>query len=241
MRANDHNGVDVRPSTRSAGWPFWTTTGWGLLVVGVAVALTAMAIAVTDSNPSRFDTDGQFLAMSFVTMAFGCTALLVLLAVTRRGPSLREYFARGAPRPRRILSWLLAAIGVQVVFAGLAALVDHEAPPFVERMIATTDPLLLCLAFVVAAPVFEEAFFRGFLLHGWSRSRLGARGAIILTALLWAAIHTQYGAFELVWLFIYGLLLGVARYRADTLVVPLAMHAGTNALALTLALTTGPA
>lgn len=241
MRANDHNGVDVKPSTRSAGWPFWTTTGWGLLVVGVAVALTAMAIAVTDSNPSRFDTDGQFLAMSFVTMAFGCTALLVLLAVTRRGPSLREYFARGAPRPRRILSWLLAAIGVQVVFAGLAALVDHEAPPFVERMIATTDPLLLCFAFVVAAPVFEEAFFRGFLLHGWSRSRLGARGAIILTALLWAAIHTQYGAFELVWLFIYGLLLGVARYRAGTLVVPLAMHAGTNALALTLALTTGPA
>lgn len=241
MCANDQNGVDVKPSPRSADWPFWATTGWGLLVVGVAFALTAMAIAITNSNPSRLDTDGPFLATSFVVMAFGCTALLVLLSVTRRGPSLREYFARGVPRPRRILPWLLAAIAVQVVFAGLAALVDHETPPFVERMIATTDPLLLGLAFVVAAPVFEEAFFRGFLFHGWSRSWLGVRGAIILTALLWAVIHTQYGAFELVWLFIYGLLLGVARYRADTLIVPLAMHAGTNALALTLALTAGSA
>ena len=41
-------------------------------------------------------------------------------------------------------------------------------------------------------PVFEELFFRGFLLEGFRRTFLGTTGAVVLTSLLWAVIHTQY-------------------------------------------------
>lgn len=47
-------------------------------------------------------------------------------------------------------------------------------PPFMEEVYNTTEAMwLLWLAIVVAAPIFEEVFFRGFLLSGLNKSFLG--------------------------------------------------------------------
>lgn len=81
---------------------------------------------------------------------------------------------------------------------------------------------------MVAAPLFEEAFFRGFLFSGLARSKLGPTGTIIVTAALWAVIHFQYGAYEVAQIFVLGLLLGVARHRTNSLIVPFVIHAAIN-------------
>ena len=62
----------------------------------------------------------------------------------------------------------------------------------------------------------EEFFARGFLYRGWSESFLGSTGAIVLSSLVWTALHLQYDWFFLGEVFSIGLLLGYIRYRSHS-------------------------
>ena len=86
----------------------------------------------------------------------------------------------------------------------------------------------------MVVPLFEELFFRGFLLFGLMRSSLGAWGAVLLTSFMWSAIHLQYDLFELGALFGLGVVLGWARIKTGSIVPCLLMHAGFNAASLSL-------
>lgn len=90
---------------------------------------------------------------------------------------------------------------------------------------------LLILAVVFAAPVGEELFFRGFLFRGWSESRLGWRGATLLTAVLWAVIHIQYDWFCVTHIIVGGLMLGWLRYRSGSALLTILLHALMNFIA----------
>jgi len=98
---------------------------------------------------------------------------------------------------------------------------------------------LLVIAFVVAAPTSEEFFARGFLYRGWSESFLGPVGAIILSSLVWTALHLQYDWFFFCEVFSIGLLLGYLRYRFNSTWLTVIVHGLNNlaALAQTILLT----
>jgi membrane protease YdiL (CAAX protease family) len=78
---------------------------------------------------------------------------------------------------------------------------------------------------VVAAPLYEETFFRGFMFRGIRQSRLGATGALLITAAVWALMHVQYDAFTVAQIFAGGILLGAARLKTGSIYTTLAMHA----------------
>ena len=92
---------------------------------------------------------------------------------------------------------------------------------------------LLVIAFTVAAPITEEFFARGFLYRGWSESSLGTVGAILLSSLVWTALHLQYDLFFLGEVFSIGLLLGYFRHRSRSTWLTIVLH-GLNNLAATL-------
>ena len=92
---------------------------------------------------------------------------------------------------------------------------------------------LLVIAFCVAAPVTEELFARGFLYRGWSESVLGPIGAILLSSMMWTALHLQYDWFFFGEVFSIGLLLGYLRYRSGSTLLTMVLH-GLNNLAATL-------
>jgi membrane protease YdiL (CAAX protease family) len=89
----------------------------------------------------------------------------------------------------------------------------------------------LWFAFILVAPLAEEAFFRGFLFTGVAHSRLGPAGAVVLSSLLWAALHLQYDLYGMAMIFLGGLLLGYARWQSRTVYVPFAMHVVQNLVA----------
>ena len=89
---------------------------------------------------------------------------------------------------------------------------------------------LLVIAFCVAAPVTEELFARGFLYRGWSESALRPAGAILLSSLVWTALHLQYDWFFFGEVFSIGLLLGYLRYRFHSTWLTIFVH-GLNNLA----------
>jgi hypothetical protein len=83
---------------------------------------------------------------------------------------------------------------------------------------------LLVLGVGVMAPILEELIFRGFLLKEFSYTFLGTKGAVLVTSLIWAIIHSQYDMVYLAIIFVTGLILGTARVLSHSMLVPITMH-----------------
>jgi hypothetical protein len=84
---------------------------------------------------------------------------------------------------------------------------------------------------VVLAPLAEEVVFRGLALPLLTRA-VSARVGVLGTAVLFAGIHANLSV--ALPLFVVGVCLAVGYLRSGTLVVPVAMHMGFNAMNLLL-------
>jgi len=229
-----------------APWGFWSTLGWSLAIgtafVAIQTVVTVVYIFVRvamqpggklEVIAEQATSDGLLLALaSWVSMP-PALGLVLLAARLRRGYSMREYLSL------RPVSWIALAVwlGVLCLFVVATDTVTHllgrpVVPPIMRDLYnSAAFPPLLWSALLIAAPVFEECMFRGFMLEGLRRSWLGTAGAIVVTSLCWAAIHLQYDFYAIAVIFLGGLFLGAARIRTGSIYVPIAMHALMNLIA----------
>jgi uncharacterized protein len=235
--------ADLRPRV----WKFWGTAFWGFIVF---VAMFVGQIAVVGwfmlrlNGPidhNTFDeavrtvvSHGLTISLSVIT---GLPAVLAALwlAIRIKGAGFADYLAL------RGFSWGNLAIGVVTLFVlvmgwdALSRATGREVEPgFMGDVLRTARADgalgLLVFAFCVAAPVTEEFFARGFLYRGWSETFLRVPGAIILSSLIWTALHLQYNWYFLGEVFSIGLLLGYMRYRSNSTWLTIILH-GLNNLA----------
>ncbi len=89
--------------------------------------------------------------------------------------------------------------------------------------------VLMCLLAGIAAPVAEEVFFRGFA-YRILKQRFGVRGAIVSSALLFAAIHVD--PVSQVPIFFIGIVLAWLYERTGSLAAPVGLHCANNLLTL---------
>ena len=92
--------------------------------------------------------------------------------------------------------------------------------------------ILRVLAVSILGPIAEELIFRGMLFSRFSRTKMGAFGAIVLTSALWAVMHYFYSPGVIGVIFIGGLLLGAARHYSKSIVFPVLMHITWNLFAV---------
>jgi hypothetical protein len=135
---------------------------------------------------------------------------------------------------------ILILLAVSIAFIVLAGVIGNYAgvedtSDFQLDMYRTSVwPVLLWIAVVIFAPLFEEVLFRGFLFQGFQHSRVGVIGAIILTTLPWALLHVQYELFHIGSIFVLGLIYGFIRYKTKSLWSTLYMHTFNNLAAMIL-------
>jgi uncharacterized protein len=215
-------------------WKFAGTVAWGLVVAAVFVAAQVLTTGVVALHgKGELKEDGYVLSISTFASALVCVPLLLGIAKLKQGTNLRDYFALRAVTARTLFAWIGITLALLALSDGLTWLLGKPiVPEFMKGIHATADPLwLLWLALVVAAPLFEETFFRGFLFTGLAASAAGPTGAIVITSASWAAIHLQYDFYGIATLFVVGVAFGLARLRTGSLYVPLALHAMTNLIA----------
>jgi membrane protease YdiL (CAAX protease family) len=176
---------------------------------------------------SSLETDGRFLAVAQIFSSFPVLVVTFLLVRLRRGPRLQEYLGLRASRPATVLRWCLYTVAAYIAMNGLTIMAGYPRIPdwMLDTYRHTESRLLLLVSVHVFAPLIEEVVFRGFMLEGLRHSRLGDMGAILLVALAWTVIHVQYSAIYLAQIFLFGILLGLARIRTESLLVPIIMHA----------------
>lgn len=131
---------------------------------------------------------------------------------------------------------VVVPIGLLTMGAAIAVYIplSYIAPGFVERTLLSgsalfeahtvADWLELVAVGVVAAPVVEELFFRGFLLHRWAR-RWGTTTAVVASSALFAVLHGEW-----IGHFLFGVAMAALYLRTRSLWMPIAAHALNNGI-----------
>lgn len=243
---NSSDTTDQIRSSQPVHWEFWGTVIWGAVIAAIFIVLQVitMLVVVVSRNRNLSESelmklfisageDGYLLSLAtFATTVVGC-GLIVGVIKLKKGSVLTEYLCIRSVSLRKMLRWIGLLAGLIVLSDSITTLLGRPiVPPFMSTVYATADPpWMLWIALIIAAPLFEEAFFRGFLFKGFESSFMGPIGAVLVTAGLWAVIHVQYDAYGVTTIFCGGLLLGAARVFTGSLLVPLGLHAAASLVA----------
>ena len=204
-----------------------------LLTLGACFAMALYRVLSTLSSmkgiwPTR--VPGVLLEAAVSLLVFGGAAALGLCVLDG---DQRKILPRAALSPAQTL-WLtltgvlLAApmtLGVDVLEA-LLSWHGTVVQPMVLQAQAPGVFLLTLLKSALLAPVLEELFFRGYLLH--AMKRFGEPRAAAVSALCFALVHL--GGTPCAWVMYaaMGLLLAALTMRTGSLLAPMLVHAVYN-------------
>lgn len=166
------------------------------------------------------------------------SGLLVLyLSVKRYRPLPEDWFRFKGKR-----SWLVWGVGGYLVALPLmlgVSLINQQiwqgqggSNPLLQTVLEEGDSSALAMFFftaAVAAPIFEEFLFRGFLLPSLTKY-VPVSGAIVLSALLFAVAHLSFS--EVLPLAVLGSVLGFVYTRSRSLLAPMLLHSLWNSVTM---------
>lgn len=231
--------------TRYAGLP---EVGWsgGMVALGVLIAAGAMLIGtiiVAIFDPELETSAARNAAQLVVALSLIGTALGFALTDTQG--RLKEAFGKLGLGGRvalgaiglALLAWL-----IYILFAGfLAPLLQPDQEDVTRELGTNKDELgsvaVAAFLIVIAAPLSEELFFRGFMFGGLRRS-MSLWPAAVISAIVWGSLHLGAGNIGVaVQLAVFGVILAWLYERSGTLWAPVLAHAINNTIAFVLLVT----
>jgi membrane protease YdiL (CAAX protease family) len=215
---------------------------WGPARVLGGLAFFLAVLVVEAGIVSAFDRDISSLAARLVLQ--GLLALtLILTALLFAGSDLRRFAPvadLGLRRPLRspYASMAIAYFGYVAVAIVIAALLQPEQEDVTRDLGFGEGPLgstAAALLIIVAAPLSEELFFRGFMFRGLRRSVPFVIAALI-SSVVWGLFHytgpDSWGV--VLQLSIFGIALAWLYERTGSIWPTIAVHALNNAIAFAL-------
>jgi uncharacterized protein len=214
------------------------TWGPGRVVVGVVVLLVLSLIEV--AVVSIFDPSLDSLAARLVAQAMLAATLVGVaygVASERGIPSRAPSATLGLRRPLRSpLKFAAAAYIAYIVFALAYGAVVHPHQRDITRDLGfghgDLGTVVAGVLIIVAAPISEEIFFRGFIFGGFRR-RLSFPVAAVLSAAIFGLFHYTGGGSEAVipQLAFLGLALAWVYEETGSIYPTIALHMLNNAFA----------
>ncbi|MEM8638527.1 MAG: type II CAAX endopeptidase family protein [Cyanobacteria bacterium P01_G01_bin.54] len=218
----------------------WETTG--LVVAGgffffsqiVLATLLPITLQLLGIEPTALLLRGKaiYILVSYILMTVG--GLTILFYSLRPFQPLGKGWFRISLGSRWLL-WSLGGYWVAIPLVLLASLLNQAlwqgqggGNPIILLALEAQDPVALTIFWstaAIAAPLFEEIMFRGFLLPSLTRY-LPTWGAIGITSLVFAIAHLSLA--ELVPLAILGCILGFVYGRSRNLLACIALHSLWN-------------
>lgn len=218
--------------------PWDGETIWQVFILGfffVGQLLLPTLFHLLGVNPSNFDVRMKafYVLASYLLMASG--GLLVLFVSLKPFFPLPEDWFRFNWRSNWSL-WGLGGYFVALPLVILVSLLNQKlwqgqggSNPILPLALEGQDSIALFLFFLtacVAAPIFEEIFFRGFLLPSLTRY-MPVWGAIVASGFLFAIAHLSLS--EVLPLATLGIVLGVVYTRSRNLLASILLHGLWNA------------
>lgn len=228
----------------------WGLTGtliWSLAVIAgffaIQIVVSVLYVAATSQHAPVSDLEQEFGRIQYnsdlLSIATYTTTILCVLAILaiirlKRGAVIRDYLPLVLPPGRMLLRWLLYLL-IFIAVSDTISIVLRQpiVPEFLEQVyLWPGNKFMLFGALLIAAPIFEELMFRGFMISGLTLTRVGPAGAVLISALIWAVIHLQYDAYQIITIFALGIFLGAARIKTGSVATTILLHAAANAVAV---------
>ncbi|GAA6621647.1 type II CAAX prenyl endopeptidase Rce1 family protein [Scytonema sp. NUACC26] len=209
-------------------------TGQFLVPIAIKVVLLPLVKSVlpikTLVSSVRLQALSVFISYFFV--ALGALSVLYL-AIKRFFPLPIGWF-----RFRFKDKWFLWGFGgycIALPVVVVVSLINQQlwkgqggSNPLLQLVLESQDSVALTIFFstaAIAAPIFEEILFRGFLLPSLTRY-LPVWGSILISSFLFAAAHLSLA--EILPLFSLGIILGIVYTRSRNLLAPMLLHSLWN-------------
>lgn len=170
---------------------------------------------------------------TFISHVISCYFLVKLIRF-RLSVSVCSYLGFIRVGVLNLILWCLLVFGYIYAVSVVTTLFDISIKSnfFSDLYKSTGYGWVVVIFVVITAPIFEEVMFRGYMYSGCVNT-MGVLGAVVLTSAVWASIHLQYSFIQQFYLYVFGLLLGFARYKTRSTIVPICMHITLNLVAVT--------
>lgn len=236
--------------------PLFSRLGAFLLTVGMLIAffvsqligiyIAGKLLLPATKNSAADDifffgsSDGTVVSASII---ISCVLLMALsyLILRLKSADVRQYLALkpfSLPVGMGMLGMLLIFM---IASQALTYFLDKTPLVFVDPLYQSVSSVwLLVFAMVIVAPIYEELIFRGILWSAIAEQfaalpfsmQRGAVVASIVTSLVFAAIHLQYGIYEISTLVVLALIFCYARIKSGSLILPMLLHIINNGVAM---------
>ncbi|MBW4633111.1 MAG: CPBP family intramembrane metalloprotease [Iphinoe sp. HA4291-MV1] len=204
----------------------------GFFLMGQIVVPLAIGLLPIPRSTQNFRIQALYVLVSYLLVAFG--ALSVLYLSIKRFFPLPENWFRFRLQGRWFL-WGLGGYCVALPIVVIVSLINQQlwqgqggSNPLLQLALESQDTVALAIFFftaAIAAPIFEEVLFRGFLLPSLTRY-LSVWGSILASSFLFAVAHLSLS--EILPLFALGIVLGVVYTRSRNLLAPMLLHSLWN-------------
>jgi membrane protease YdiL (CAAX protease family) len=212
---------------------------WQVLIVGFfffGQFVLPLIFGLSGFNPGELTIRGKsvYVLVSYLMMAIG--GLLILYFSIRRFlplPKDQDWF-----NLKPTGNWFLWGFGgylVALPCVVVVSLINQQiwqgqggSNPILFLALQAQDQVALAIFFStasIAAPIFEEAIFRGFLLSSLTRY-VPVWGAILISSLIFSVAHLSLA--EVLPLTTLGIVLGVVYTRSRNLLAPILLHSLWN-------------
>jgi membrane protease YdiL (CAAX protease family) len=222
-----------------------------LLATVVTLALASPYLVELERFRSGEPTSTLATLVILTSTQMGLVGTAILfIALPNALPGVHLLPSRGAVRSiliglaLSIPAWIGATLLSYLLTRVLELFGRSPEAGVVAQAVSTQDPTVLIVAVALVAPVAEEVFFRGVAFNAWLRE-YGPRRAYLGSAVLFATIHADTTSWDSLVatgvtvvpvILGLGLLLAVVYHRIGSLAAAISLHAGFNAISLTLAL-----
>ena len=236
---------NTRLHLATPGYPLPIAILLSLVLLGVFFASQLLGIAgfstLILSNVSQLPFEqklalggqnGTVISLAVIATLFS-VVLAIILMLRQRRSNITDHLGIKGFSWQQGLVFIIFLIILNVIINALTIWLDREPMEFMEILAKTAKPLwLLVFAMVIIAPIYEELIFRGFIWTGLATSRLGVWGASLITSIIFAWVHFQYGWVEALEIIALAMLFSVARVRSGSLLLPMMLHILNNGLAM---------
>jgi hypothetical protein len=238
----DSGSLLARNSSLTWDVPWDGEIVWQVLVVGfffvgqivIPYLLLPVSLAVLKLNPATFDPRGKAFYIFATYLLLSAGGLSVLYFSVKSFLPLPKSWFRIDWRGKWFL-WGLGGYFAALPLVVLVSLINQQlwqgrggSNPILPVVLDGRDGVAMAVFFgtaAIAAPVFEEIIFRGFLLPSLTRY-LPVWGAIGASALLFAVAHLNVS--EVLPLATLGAVLGFVYTRSRNLLAPMLLHSLWN-------------
>ncbi len=229
---------DLPTEVRVSPW----ITLLGVVVLSGGYLMLQMLAVIPAIMPSllemglKHQQDAVNLLMSngqaaHIAISAAWLSILGTIAFCGAKKPIRDRLGLQRPNLRATLIWLPVFL---IALLGIGYALD----PFMDKRTLEAikliqlwrhSPATFILSMCVFAPVAEELIFRGYAYTGWIRS-MGWWLTALVTSVIFALLHFQYGWVALVDVFVLGMLLALLRRLSGSVIPCLVLHSLFNAI-----------